>query len=151
MLDGRSSFLPKFSWGSPVHHRLRPQLLMTITSLFTDWAGNSPSITAYFILSHLPYPGFFKHSRGKVLWHSTKHSLWHRSLRLPFTCSQRYFYSTSHTQFGFTGGASGKGPAANAGDVRDVDLIPGWGRSPGVGNGNPLQYSCLGNSMDRGD
>ena len=32
---------------------------------------------------------------------------------------------------------------ANAGDARDADLIPGWGRSPGVGNGTPLQYSCL--------
>ena len=34
---------------------------------------------------------------------------------------------------------------ANAGDVRDVGLIPGWGRPPGDGNDNPLQYSCLGN------
>ena len=39
---------------------------------------------------------------------------------------------------------------ANAGDVRDVGLIPGSGRSPGGGNGNPLQYSCLEDSMDRG-
>ena len=39
---------------------------------------------------------------------------------------------------------------ANAGDVRDVGLIPGSGRSPGGGNGNPLQCSCLENPMDRG-
>ena len=39
---------------------------------------------------------------------------------------------------------------ANAGDTRDVGLIPESGRSPGGGNGNPLQHSCLGNSMDRG-
>ena len=39
---------------------------------------------------------------------------------------------------------------ANAGNVRNTGLIPGSGRSPGVGNGNPLQYSCLENSMDRG-
>ena len=39
---------------------------------------------------------------------------------------------------------------ANAGDARDVGLIPGWERSPGVENGNPLQYSCLENPMDRG-
>ena len=38
---------------------------------------------------------------------------------------------------------------ANAGDARDTSLILGSGRSPGVGNGNLLQYSCLGNSMDR--
>ena len=43
-----------------------------------------------------------------------------------------------------------KNPPANAGDARDVGLIPGLGRSPGEGSGNPLQYSCLGNSMDRG-
>ena len=39
---------------------------------------------------------------------------------------------------------------ANARDVRDMGLIPGSGRSPGEGNGNPLQYSCLENPMDRG-
>ena len=41
-------------------------------------------------------------------------------------------------------------PPANAGDVRDVGLIPGSGRSPGGGHGNPLQCSCLENLMDRG-
>ena len=40
---------------------------------------------------------------------------------------------------------------ANAADVRDVGLIPGSRRFLGEGNGNPLQYSCLDNSMDRGD
>ena len=39
---------------------------------------------------------------------------------------------------------------ANVGDIRDVSLIPGSGRSPGGGHGNPLQYSCLENSIDRG-
>ena len=43
-----------------------------------------------------------------------------------------------------------KSPPANAGDARDAGLIPGSGRTPGVGNGNPFQYSCLTNSMDRG-
>ena len=43
-----------------------------------------------------------------------------------------------------------KNPPANAGDIRDVSSIPGLGRSPGVGSGNLLQYSCLENSMDRG-
>ena len=43
-----------------------------------------------------------------------------------------------------------KNPPANAGDTRDVSWIPGLGRSPGVGNGIPLQYSCLDNSIDRG-
>ena len=44
-----------------------------------------------------------------------------------------------------------KNPPANAGDVRDRGSIPGLGRSPGGGHGNPLQYSCLENPMDRGD
>ena len=43
-----------------------------------------------------------------------------------------------------------KNPPANAGDVREVGLILGSGRSPGGGHGNPLQYSCLENPMDRG-
>ena len=43
-----------------------------------------------------------------------------------------------------------KNPPANAGDIRDEGSIPGLGRSSGGGNGNPLQYSCLENSMDRG-
>jgi len=42
-----------------------------------------------------------------------------------------------------------KNPLANAGNIRDVRLIPGWGRCPGGGNGKPLQYSCLENLMDR--
>ena len=48
---------------------------------------------------------------------------------------------------GFPGGSGVKNPFANAGDL---GLIPGSRRSPGEGNGNPLQYSCLGNPMDRG-
>ena len=45
-----------------------------------------------------------------------------------------------------------KNPPANAGDVnvRDAGSIPGWGRSPGEGSANPLQYSCQENPMDRG-
>ena len=43
-----------------------------------------------------------------------------------------------------------KNPPANAGDIKDTILIPGLGRSPGGGYGNPLQYSCLENPMDRG-
>ena len=43
-----------------------------------------------------------------------------------------------------------KNTLANAGDIGDMGLTPGWGRSPGGGHGNPLQYSCLENPMDRG-
>ena len=48
---------------------------------------------------------------------------------------------------GFLGGSVVKNHTANAGDLNS---IPGSGRSPGEGNGNPLQYSCLGSPMDRG-
>ena len=48
---------------------------------------------------------------------------------------------------GFPGSSAGRESACNA---EDLGLIPGLGRSPGEGNGNPLQYSCLGNPMDRG-
>ena len=50
----------------------------------------------------------------------------------------------------FPGGAVVKNPSASGGDTRDMGSIPGSGRSPEEGNGNPLQYSCLENSMDRG-
>ena len=43
-----------------------------------------------------------------------------------------------------------KDPPANAGDARDAGSIPGWGRSSGGGRGNPLQDSCLVNTMDKG-
>ena len=46
----------------------------------------------------------------------------------------------------FTGGSDGKEFTCNAGDLGS---IPGWGRFPGGGHGNPLQYSCLENPMDR--
>ena len=50
---------------------------------------------------------------------------------------------------GFHGGSVVKNPPARAGDTRDVDLISGLGRSPGEEKGNPLQYSCLEDPMDR--
>ena len=51
---------------------------------------------------------------------------------------------------GFPGGMVVKNLPANAGDARDTGSIPGSGSYPGGGNGNPLQYSCLKNSMDTG-
>ena len=51
---------------------------------------------------------------------------------------------------GFPGGPSGKEPTCQYRRSKRCRLIPGFGRSPGEGNDNPLQYSCLGNPMDRG-
>ena len=57
------------------------------------------------------------------------------------------FISSTSGHRGFAGGLAVKNPPANAGDR---DSIPGLGGSPGEGSGNPLQYSCLENPMDRG-
>ena len=61
--------------------------------------------------------------------------------------SQSHFFLHSVLFKGFLGGAVVKNPPANSGDL---ELIPGSGRSPGEGNGDPLQYSCLENPMDAG-
>ena len=60
----------------------------------------------------------------------------------------KWYYPLGGTQ-GFPGSTSGKEPPANAEDRRDTGSVPESGRSPGGGNGNPLQYPCLGNPMDR--
>ena len=77
-------------------------------------------------------------------------------LQFPLQKAQKYIEETSKVPFivngitgaYFPGGSDGKASTCNAGDP---GLIPRSGRSPGEGNGNPLQYSCLENSMDRGD
>ena len=60
------------------------------------------------------------------------------------------FYSHYNETTGFQVVLVVKNLPANAGDIRDSGLIPGLGRSPVEGNGNPFQYSCLENPMDRG-
>ena len=65
----------------------------------------------------------------------------HATLELPSFIAEYCWH------MGFPGGSDGKESACNAGDP---GLIPGSGRSPGEGNGNPTQYSCQENSMDRG-
>ena len=61
--------------------------------------------------------------------------------------NQSYLFKRSFSKVGFPGSSDGKVSACNVGDPGS---IPGLGRSPGEGNGNPLQYSYLENSMDRG-
>ena len=58
--------------------------------------------------------------------------------------------SSLSRRWGFPGGPVVKNPPARAGDARDAGSIPGSGKSPGIENGNPLQYSCLENSTERG-
>ena len=61
---------------------------------------------------------------------------------------QKIIYHLNH--LGFLDGSVVKNLPATAGDTGDLGLIPGWGRSPGGGNGNALQYSCLENPIDTG-
>jgi len=67
--------------------------------------------------------------------------------RLQSMGSKRVGHNLATNTLGFPGGSDSKEFACNEGDPRS---IPGSGRSPGEDNGNPLQYSCLENSMDRG-
>ena len=64
-----------------------------------------------------------------------------------WSCVPSLKFTWAQTMVGFPGGSDGKAYACNVGDL---GLIPGLGKSPGEGNGNLLQYSCLENSMDRG-
>ena len=85
-----------------------------------------------------------EHARGgHRLWPETQDKERHRNLQLAF----RGFFFTVLFHLGFPGGSVVKNLPANAGEVGS---IPGSGRSPGEGNGNPLQYSCLENPRDRG-
>ena len=73
-------------------------------------------------------------------------------MRAAFCCysSNDYCYYLEHYSDIQTVVLVVKNPSARAGDVRDMGSTPGSGRSPGGGNGNPLQYSCLENPIDRG-
>ena len=63
------------------------------------------------------------------------------------TCSLQRYSRASLVTLGFPGGSDGKESVCNVGDLTSISV---WGRSPKEGNGYPLQYSCLENSMDRG-
>ena len=65
-------------------------------------------------------------------------------------CILHIFINMYYFTWGFPGSSVVKNLPANVGDKSDAGLIPGLGRSPGEGNSNPFQYSCLGNIMDKG-
>ena len=65
-------------------------------------------------------------------------------------CFGVYTHESYGSSIGFLSGASNKEPTYQLGDIRDTSSIPGLGRSPGGGHGNPLQYSCPESPMDRG-
>ena len=73
--------------------------------------------------------------------------LWEESRRKCILSTIYIYINSAANLWGFPGGSMVKNPPASAGDA---GLILGLGRSPGGGNGNPFQYSCLGNPMDKG-
>ena len=73
-------------------------------------------------------------------------SVWFCSFFSPFL---QFLRAGTMSSLGFPDGSMLKNPPANAGDTGNADAIPGSGRSPAGGHGNPLQYSCLGNSTNR--
>ena len=69
-------------------------------------------------------------------------------MHVDFLFQSNFFWSI--IALGVPGGSAVKNHLPMSGDVGDIGLIPGLGRAPGEGNGNPLQYSCLEDRMDRG-
>ena len=97
-----------------------------------DWVTNT--IHAVYYIFHIPASTNFSYSSPTIFL--------------------TYFYGMNFVYLSFIwtfpDGSEGKNPSANVGDIWDKSSIPGSERYYGEGNGNPLQYSCLGNSMDRG-
>ena len=115
---------------------------------FNPWVGKIPWRRIW-----QPTPGFLPGESHGEAWWATVHGVAKSRTQLSnFT----YLLTHSLTTCWFMNfGASQvalvvKNPPVNAGDIRDIGSIPESGRSPGEGHGNPLQYSCLENPMDRG-
>ena len=105
----------------------------------------------------IPAPHGDQWENGEIFlqWEKCKEAMvktWPSVTDLFLRCVFSIFMCTCKSQRGFPGGTSGKvvkNLPVNAGDLRDAGSIPGSGRSPGGGHGNPLQYSGMENSMDR--
>ena len=80
---------------------------------------------------------------------SQREATWHSAWQTVYT-QWKLSKVLSLFFLGFLGGSVVEDPPVNAGDTGDLGSIPGSWRAPGEGNGNPPQYSCLGNPMDRG-
>ena len=112
------------------------------------WSPEEEMATHSSILSrNIPWteePGGPQSMRSQRVGHNwvTENACTHMLLTL-----QSKFWTSDHLILGFPGGSDGKVSACN---TEDLGSIPESGRSPGKGNGNPLQYPCLENPMDRG-
>ena len=106
------------------------------------WAGNTaPSLASS--SSTLSFRKFF------LITKNSHQALGKESTLSYVLIQQTFIKHLLGTRWGFPGGVVVKNPTANSGDARDTGSIPGSGRSPGLGNGNHFQYSCLENSMNR--
>ena len=120
--------------------RLYPPLFLPSVS----WRFRGPTFISL-PTDHSLFLPYSQHKTGQDLWIRSGTSAQPGSLPLTLLGPQPTY------PVGWAEGALVvKNPPANAADTRDLVLIPGSGRSPGEGNGNPLQYSCLANPMDRG-
>ena len=114
--------------------RFFPLLLGSEPSPATVCVGKSPHPSGQYPLPYLHYRDGGHLTGGE---NNERDAFW--NLKTP-----------TSTHKGFPGAAVIKNSPVNAGGTRDVASVPRSGRFPGEGNGNPRQYSCLGNTMDRG-
>ena len=114
--------------------------LCPVSLLLLAEPWGAPTLAWYGVLSHKPQRCTSWKHQGQVC---------HFLVSVYTNYLQRFGNNYADLQ-GFPGGAVVKNLPANRRNTRDVGLILGFGRYPGEGNGNTLQYSCLENSMDRG-
>ena len=141
------SFSKAWKW------KLKVKSLSRVWLWATSWTGayQAPpsmgfSSQEYWSGVPLPSPAICIHIFNSFFF-NTKHWVEFPVLYSRFSLVIYFILSFIYIYMGFPGGSDGKESACNAGDL---GLIPRLGRSPGEGNGNPLQYSCLENPMDRG-
>ena len=134
----KSSSTQALGWlMGPEHHLIsHPSWLFHFCLILTNYqAGLLPPSSTNVLFSQQFLPWLLPASDDQMTWPES------------WVCIILEFPLPNIAISGFSGGSGGKESACNAGDW---DSIPGLGRSPGEGNGNPLQYFCLENSMDRG-
>ena len=139
-------------WFFTVWATMEAQLISYCTAISSQFLKRSSQVLQVQLDLLLPSPLIHTHCAGVQLSFLSFLPLWKYHLVSPWCCNSATFNQRMTLQFpqlylDFSGGRVVKNLLPHAGDVSS---IPGLGRSPGGGNDNPLQYSCLGNPMDRG-
>ena len=128
------------AWRVPQTERPSGLQSMGLQRVGHFWASENIWIYQRFLEIYYPLKWIFQINRGK-------YGLYRYLLHYLEEKARSHSWSVPHFG-GFPGGSDGKESACNA--AEGLDLIPGLGTSPGGGHGNPLQYSCLENPLDRG-